>query len=92
MSGKAQSWRKSVLTLQLYEINCEISLDKYDIKRSRKSYSNNICHSSPYVKMISHYASVNFFLTHTVYAYWTCSFWGAHLFDKFELLTEIRNH
>ena len=52
------------------EINHEISLDKYGIKRSRKSYSTNICHSSPYfyfhVKMISHYASVNFFLTHTV--------------------------
>ena len=29
------------------EINREISLDKYGIKRSRKSYSTNICHSNP---------------------------------------------
>ena len=47
------------------EINREISIDKYGIKRSRKNYSNNICHSSPYVyfhmKMICHYASVNYF-------------------------------
>ena len=47
------------------EINHEISLDKYGIKRSRKSFSTNICHSCPYiyfhVKMISHYASVNLF-------------------------------
>ena len=47
------------------KINCEISLDKHGIKRSRKRYSTNICHSSPHihfhVKMISHYASVNFF-------------------------------
>ena len=47
------------------EIIREIYLDKYGIKSSRKSYSTNICNSSPYiyfhVKMISHYASVNFF-------------------------------
>ena len=53
------------------EINREIYLDKYGIKRTRKSYSANVCHSSPYihshVKMKSHYASVNFFFTHTVY-------------------------
>ena len=52
------------------EINREIYLDKYGIKRSRKCYSINIFHSSPYiyfhVKMISHYASVKFVLTHTV--------------------------
>ena len=30
------------------EINREISLDKYGIKRSRKSYSTNSFHSSPY--------------------------------------------
>ena len=75
MSGNAHSW---LLILQLYfmlvksTINHEISLDKYGIKRSRKSYSTNICHSSPYIyfhlKIISRYASVNFFLTHTVYA------------------------
>ena len=47
------------------EINREISLDKCGIKRSMKSFSTNICHSSPYiyfhVKIISNYASVNFF-------------------------------
>ena len=34
-----------------FEINREICLDKYGIqlKRSRKSYSTNICHSSPYI-------------------------------------------
>ena len=31
------------------EINREISLDKYGIKRSMKSYSTNIWHSSPYI-------------------------------------------
>ena len=49
------------------EINHEIYLDKYGIKRSRKSYSTNICHSSPYiyfhVKMIS---KCKLFWTHTV--------------------------
>ena len=44
------------------EINHEISIDKYGFKRSRKNYSNNICHSSPYVyflmKMICHYMQV----------------------------------
>ena len=43
-------------------------LDKYGIKRSRKYY---ICHSNTYiwfhVKIISHFASVNFFMTHTVF-------------------------
>ena len=52
------------------EINCEIYLDKYGIKRSRKSYYTNICHLYTciyfHVKIISHYASVKFFLTHTV--------------------------
>ena len=43
------------------EINCEISFDKYGIKRSRKSYLSS---KSVYyfdVKMISHYASVKLF-------------------------------
>ena len=31
------------------EINREIYLNKYDIKRSRKSYSTKICQSSPYI-------------------------------------------
>ena len=52
------------------KIHGEISLDKYGIKRSRKGYSTNICNSNPciylHVKMISHYASVNFYVTHTV--------------------------
>ena len=52
-SGKAQIWRKygfdPAALFDACEINHDISLDKYGIKRSRKRYSTNICHSSPYI-------------------------------------------
>ena len=77
MSGKAQSWRKSVLTLQLYlmlvKLTVKFILTNMVLKEAGKVilpiFIIQVHYTCIYfhVKMISHYASVNFFLTHTVH-------------------------
>ena len=53
------------------EIKCEISLDKIVLKEAGKVilpiFVIQVRIIYFHVEMISHYASVNFFLTHTVY-------------------------
>ena len=86
MSGKARSWRKSVLTLNHYLMIMK-SIVKFlwtntALKEAGKVvlpiFVNQIRIYDFHVKMISSYASVNYFLTHTVVVecnmtIWVCS-------------------